>query len=50
MHSPYTRLVRKAHAWLSEADKMLASGQLAAEDLWQHMSQQARLAALADHA
>ena len=38
MHTPFCKLVRKAHAWLSAADSVLAQGRT---DVWQALSAQA---------
>ena len=37
MHSPYTKLVRKAHAWLHEADILLSHG---STQVWQQLHPQ----------
>ena len=36
MHSPYARLVRKAHAWLAAADELRAAGHDSA--FWQQLA------------
>ena len=37
MHTPFRKLVRKAHAWLHHAERLLAEG---ANNVWQGMSKE----------
>ena len=40
MHAPFAKLVRKAHAWLLEADRLLTGG---CSDAWHQLSSQVSL-------
>ena len=43
MHAPFCKLVRKAHAWLHHADRLVAEG---TSKVWQGMSQEVRCDAI----